>query len=143
MCVCVRVCVCVRACAGVCVCEGVCVRVCVCVVCACVCLCACACVCLCGVYVCVRVCVWCVCVRACEARRIWCIYIREKIILTNEKECREGKLICSVSVLRQWVISTYIGSGYPFVPWGSCFCCVLFFEQNCNNLKMAAIGRSM
>jgi len=29
-----------------------------------------------------------------------------------------------VFVLRQWVIRTYIGSGYPFVLWGSCFWCV-------------------
>ena len=29
-----------------------------------------------------------------------------------------------VFVLRQWVIGTYSGSGYPFVFWGSCFWCV-------------------
>ena len=39
-----------------------------------------------------------VCVCARVAWRIWCIYRREKNILTNEKECREGKLIRCVSL---------------------------------------------
>ena len=29
-----------------------------------------------------------------------------------------------VFVLRYWVISTYIGNGYPIVLWGSCNRCV-------------------
>ena len=64
------------------------------------------------------------CVRARVAWRIWCIYRSEQNILTNVKECKEGKLIWRVFVLRQWVIGTYSGSGYPLVLWGSCFWCV-------------------
>jgi len=40
----------------------------------------------------------CVCVCARVAWRIWCIYRREKNILRNVKECREGKLIWRVSL---------------------------------------------
>ena len=77
--------------------------VCVCVVCAC------------GVWVCVW-CVWCVCVGVCVCGVCVCVcvcvcvFLRaqlgafglstgEKIMLTNEKECREGKLIWRVSLL--------------------------------------------
>ena len=89
MCVCVCVCVCVRARARVCV------HVCVCV---CVCARACACVCAC-VRVCVCACVYvCVCVRA--RARAWLgafgVSTGEKNILTNVKECREGKIIWRV-----------------------------------------------
>ena len=35
----------------------------------------------------------CVCVCVQVVWRIWCIYRRKKNILTNVKECREGKLI--------------------------------------------------
>ena len=36
-----------------------------------------------------------------------------------------------VFVLSWWVISTYIGSGYPFVLWGSCFWCVCVQYSSC------------
>jgi len=69
-------------------------------VCVCVCgVCACG-VCVCGV-MCVGVCVWCVCVCVCVCvcGLAHLVYLQErKNILTNEKECGEGKLIWRVSL---------------------------------------------
>jgi len=71
-----------------------------------------------GVCVCVYMCL-CVCACACVCAWLGAFGIstgKKKHILTNVKECREGKTMWRVSLfIRWWVISTYIGSGYPFV----------------------------
>ena len=72
-----------------CVCVGMCV-------CACVVVCVCVCV---GVGVCVCACVRvCLCVCVCVRSLAHFVYLQErKNIFTNERECREGKLIWRVS----------------------------------------------
>ena len=64
----------------------------------------------------------CVCACVCGLAHLVCLQER-KNILTNVKECGEGKLIWRVFVLRQWVIGTYSGSGYPYhaVPTAGTF----------------------
>jgi len=38
------------------------------------------------------------------------------------------------------VISTYIGSGYPFVLWGSCFWCVCVQSGWCRIVEFIVCG---